>query len=66
MVLTPMAAESSSTSTTMVVQQVDFIHIKNAAMGGGQQAGLHPLFTFFKGIFQVQGAHHAVFGGSHG
>jgi hypothetical protein len=48
----------------VVVEQVDFVHVQDAAIGGSQDAGLKVALAALDGLFDVQRAHHAVFGGA--
>ncbi|GEM_PF-4152278 len=48
----------------MVIEQVDFIDLEDAAVGGGQKSRLNAFLTLADGVFQVHGAHHSVFGGA--
>ncbi len=50
----------------MVLQQIDFVHVEDAAMSSGQQAGLERLDAFLQGSLQVERAHQAVFAGPQG
>ncbi len=48
----------------MIVQQVDFIDIQQAAVGGSQHARLEVALALLDGFLDIQGAHHPVFGGA--
>ena len=50
----------------VVLQQVDLVDVKEAAMGAGQQPGLEGLLALGQGALQVQGADDAVLGGAQG
>ena len=50
----------------VVVEQVDFVHVQNAAIGVGEDARLEFLFAFFDGGLDVERADDAVFGGADG
>ena len=47
----------------MVVQQVDFVDVEQAAVGSRQHARLKMTLALLDGFFNIQRAHHAVFGG---
>ena len=47
----------------VVVQQVNFVDIEQPAVGRRQHAGLKMALAFLDGFFDIQRAHHAVFGG---
>ena len=50
----------------VVVEQVDFIDVKQTAIRLGQQAGLEGPHAFAKGLFNVDGAAEPVFSGPQG
>jgi len=50
----------------VVVQEVYFIHIQDAPMGRGHDAGLEMLFPLFDGLFQINGAQQSILGGAQG
>ena len=45
----------------VIIQQVDFIHIEDIAIGLRQQTGLKNLFTFLDGLLHAKGTDHTVF-----
>jgi hypothetical protein len=45
----------------VVVQQVDFVDVEQAAVGSGQDAGLEVPLAFLDGFFDVEGADDPVF-----
>ena len=47
----------------VIIQQVDFVDVEQAAVGGRQHAGLEVALALLDGLFDIQGADHAVFGG---
>ena len=46
----------------MILQQVHFVDIQEAAMSAGQEAGLEGLFARRQRLLEVEGPNHAVFG----
>ena len=50
----------------VVVQQVDFINIKQAAVGGCQHARLEVALALLDGFLDIQGADDSVFSGADG
>ena len=48
----------------VIVQQVDFVNIQQAAVGGGQHARLEVALAFLDGFLDIQRTDHAVFGGA--
>ena len=50
----------------VIVQQVDFIHVEQAAVGRGQHARLEMALAVLDGLLDVQRAHHAILGGADG
>jgi hypothetical protein len=50
----------------VVVQQVDLVDVEHAAVRASQQAGLVAGDAASEGLLEVEGAEHAVLGGTHG
>ena len=50
----------------VVVEQVDFVNVEDAPVGGGDEARLEVFGAGFDGLFNVQGADQAILGGAHG
>mmetsp|Transcript_5543 Transcript_5543/g.12269 ORF Transcript_5543/g.12269 Transcript_5543/m.12269 type:complete len:319 (+) Transcript_5543:639-1595(+) len=50
----------------VVVQQVDLVHVQDAAVGLGQQAGLKGLHTLSQSLLNVNGTAHTVLSGTQG
>ena len=50
----------------MVIQQVNFVHIKDITVGLRQQTGLKNFFTLFDGLLHVERTNHPVFGRTDG
>ena len=48
----------------VVVEQVDLVDVEQAAVGGSQHTRLEMALALLDGGFDIQRAHHAVFGGA--
>ena len=48
----------------MVIQQVHFIHVKQAAIGRGQHPRFEVALAVLNGLLDVQRAHHPILGGA--
>jgi hypothetical protein len=47
----------------VVIQKVDFINVKQAAVGSSEYAWFEMTFPFLDGAFDIERTHNAVFGG---
>ena len=50
----------------VIVQQVYFVNVENAAIGSRQHAGVELALALLNRFFDVERADHAIFGGAHG
>ena len=50
----------------VVIEQIDFIDIEDAAVGVGEDAGVEMTLALLDGLFDIQRADDAVFGGGDG